>query len=601
MSIGKYVDKICIAVAGLTLMIAILFLFREQRGITSASGEGTRETDAMFSQNDLDADWDVTGATVIFLNGDSAEIAGNGAYFSDGILYIVYAGKYVISGTLEGSVRIEADGSDKIRLLFDGVEIASKTEAPIYIKQADKVFLTLKEDSQNTLTFENDDEDTECDGCIFSRDDLTINGKGNLTVVSTGLHGIVCNDSLVFAGGDICVTAKKDAVHAHDAIKICNTALAVSTEDDGLHVGNDDKSGLFYLESGRIDITECYEGIEGDRITIAGGVVNIVSRDDGINANGNENSTWITISGGDIRLLNPSGRDADGLDSNGDINISGGNLFVSIPGVGTNSAIDYGSENGGQLIISGGTVVACGSSQMAEAPAGDSPQGFIMKTVSGKENDAVSVTGSNGECIISEVIPYSFTSILISSPDITTGDAVTLKIGDEETDLTVSNTAEGGMGGWTGENGPFERKDLPEGREPFERGEQAPFGQGEQAPFGQGEQAPFGQGEQAPFGQGEQAPFGQDEQATYGEGEQAPFRQGEQDRFGQEGQAPPEKGGMHAEAPDDSAEQRAEQQVEEQVEEQVEQDRASELALILTIGALLLLAGVLLFVIKKKR
>lgn len=485
MSTSTYVDKICIAIITIMVVITILFMCGEKLGITVIHREEDESTSGMFTENDLNADWDVTNATEIILDGDSAKITGNGAYFSNNTLYIVYAGKYVISGSLDGSVQIDADGDDKIWLLFDGVDITSKADAPLYIKQAEKVFLTLKESSKNTLTFENDDEDSESDGSIFSRDDLTINGNGELSVVSTGLHGIVCNDSLVFTGGNINITAKKDAVHANDAIKICDTTLTISAGDDGLHALNDDENSMFYLESGCINITECYEGIEASEITIAGGVVNIVPSDDGINANSSGGTALITISGGDITIINPNGRDADGLDSNGSINITGGNLFISILGSGPNNAIDYGSENGGKCTISGGNVIACGSSQMAEGPDSDSTQGFIMQTVSGNANDILSVLDSNGKEIISKEIPCAFTSVLISSPDIAIGDTVKLKIGDDETDITASNETVKGMGGFghgerNGQGGPrpFGEEDgnrhegmpRPDGNPPGENG-----------------------------------------------------------------------------------------------------------------------------------
>ena len=467
MSTSKHIDKICIAAASLMLVITVLFMFGERLGITVIHWEEDEETSEMFTANDLNADWDTTDACHIVLNGDNAKISGNGAYFTNQTLYISYAGKYTLSGTLDGSVHIDADGDDKIWLLFDGVEITSKTEPPLYIKQADKVFLTLKENSQNTLIYENGDEEAEIDGCIFSRDDLTVNGKGNLTVTSSNLHGIVCNDSLVFTGGNISITAKFDGVHAHDAIKICNTDFTVSAGDDGLHAGNDDETAVFYLESGNINITKCYEGIEANDITIAGGTVYITPSDDGINANGSGKTSLITVSGGDITVINKNGRDADGFDSNGNINITGGNVFISVTGTGTNNAIDYGSESGGKCTISGGTVIACGSSQMAEVPDGDSEQGFIMQTVSGNANDTLCVLNADGKEIISKEIPCSFTSVIISSPDIAVGDTVTLKIGETETEITVSNTVENGMGGF-GNKGGFE----PGGgnrQNPFER------------------------------------------------------------------------------------------------------------------------------------
>ena len=147
----------------------------------------------------------------------------------------------------------------------------------------------------------------------------------------------------------------------------------------------------------------------------------------------------MNIKNGDIYIINKKGRDADGLDSNGDINISGGNLFISMSGTGTNNAIDYGSENGGKCFISGGTVVACGSSQMSEVPDVNSKQGFIMQNVSGQENSTLSLYDSKGKTLISKTIPCSFTSALISCPKLSLGDTVKLKVGDSETEIIVDN------------------------------------------------------------------------------------------------------------------------------------------------------------------
>jgi len=447
MSTGKHFDRICIVVIALTLVLTVLFMCGKSLGITPIVSEET-SSNSLFTENDVNADWDTANATEIVLSEGTATVSGNGAYCSDGVLYIVYAGKYHLTGAFSGNVKIDCDGDDKVWLLFDGVEMTSET-APLVIEQAEKVFLTLKDGSENRLTYSGSDD--TIDGAIFSRDDLTINGSGKLTVTSEKQHGIVCNDSLVFAGGEITISAEEDAVHAHDWVKIRETSFQIAAGDDGIHVGNDDETAAFYLESGDITITTCYEGIEANRITIAGGKVSIQPEDDGLNANGSGNNSMITISGGDVTVLNSNGRDADGIDSNGSILISGGRLFISLIGSGaTNSAIDYGSENGGTCVVIGGTVIACGASGMAEGFEESSTQGFIMQSMNGDENAAVSLADADGNILLEETIPYAFSSIVISVPNLAVGDEVTLKVGDTTTDITVDNTTGNGMGGMGG-------------------------------------------------------------------------------------------------------------------------------------------------------
>jgi len=453
MSTSKRIDIFCIVAVVITLAITILFMCGKSLGLTVLPSQ-EEENSGLFTENDKNGTWDTSDATTISLSDTAASIDGGGAYFSDTTLHIISAGKYVLSGALSGSVLVETSKDDKVWLMFDGVSLTNDSDAPLRIEQADKVFVTLKEGTENTLVDTNTDENATADGALFSRDDVTINGGGTLTVTSAAHHGIVCNDTLILAGGTINVTAKEDAVHAHDAIKICDTTVTVKAGDDGLHAGNDTETAVFYLQSGNITVTECYEGIEANNITIAGGTVTITPSDDGLNACGSGNSASITISGGDLTIINENGQDADGIDSNGDITLSGGTVCISLVGTGTNNAVDYGSESGGKFTITGGTLIACGSSQMVESPEQSSSQGFVLQTVSGGAGDTVSLLDSSGKTLLSDTIPCAFSSVLLSCPAVAVGDTVTLKIGDTETEVTVDNaSADAGMGNMGGNKG----------------------------------------------------------------------------------------------------------------------------------------------------
>lgn len=182
----------------------------EALGITVVTDEDAG--DGLFTSNDLSGDWDSSNVTQIVLNDDDGSISGNGVYIYNGDVYIVYAGKYVISGELtDGSVIISADGDDKIWLLLDGVSLSCEDNAAIIVEQAAKVFLTLADGKENTVCcgteYAEDAVSAEIDGAIYSRDDLTINGRGSLTVTAGYKHGIVCNDDLVITGGNINITA----------------------------------------------------------------------------------------------------------------------------------------------------------------------------------------------------------------------------------------------------------------------------------------------------------------------------------------------------------------------------------------------------------
>lgn len=453
MSTHKHIDTICIVIVVFTLLLTVLFMNGKALGIAVIASE--ENSDELFTANDLDADWDASGATRITLSDDGSKVSGNGAYVNAGDVYIVYAGKYVLSGELsDGSVIINADGDDKIWLLLDGVSIHCEDDAAIRVEQADKVFMTLKEGTESTISsgasYNADVVSAGVDGTIYSRDDLTINGTGALSVTAEYQHGIVCNDDLVVTGGTISVTAAQDAIHANDSVRIREAGITLTAGDDGITASNDDETSFFYMESGGLSIPSCYEGIEAIQITIAGGTIDIVPTDDGINANGYGENSAIYITGGDITITNENGRDADGLDSNKDIFISGGRLFISVADSGGSCAIDYGSENGGVCEISGGTVLACGSNTMAESFDSTSTQGFLMYTTSGAAGTNVTVKDADGNELISETIPCGFSSILVSTPEMSIGDTCVLSVGGAETELTIDNSSVSGFGGFGG-------------------------------------------------------------------------------------------------------------------------------------------------------
>ncbi len=457
MATHKYIDAVCMAITVFTLLLTVLFLNGKALGLTAVVRE--EDSDAMFTANDLDAAWDASGATRITLSDGESRVEGNGAYVYGDEIRIVYAGKYRLSGALsDGSITIEADGDDKVWLLFEGVSVHCEDGAALHIEQAGKVFLTLAGNSENRLssgeTYSDEAVADGVDGTIYARDDLTVNGGGSLTVTAEYSHGVVCNDDFVVAGGTLAVTAAQDAIHANDSVRIKDAALTLEAGDDGITVSNDDETSFLYIESGEIDIPSSTEGLEAVRITVAGGRLDIAATDDGLNANGYSRNSLIEITGGEITVTIENGRDADGLDSNHDISISGGKLLVSVSDSGGSCAIDYGSEYGGSCEISGGTVLACGSSGMAEGFDAASPQGFVMQTTSAQAGTTVTLQDADGRELLSETVPCSFSSVLVSTPELAVGDVCTLSVGETETELTVDNSsAAGGFGGFGGFGG----------------------------------------------------------------------------------------------------------------------------------------------------
>lgn len=459
MSTHRHIDLLCVAAVLLALVLTALFCSGQALGIGILTDEDAG--DGQFTKNDLNDTWDTSGATRITLTGADGRVSGNGAYLIDGDVHIVYAGKYVLSGELaDGSIVVDADGDDKVWILLDGVSVHCSDGAALRVEQAKKVFLTLADGTENTFSdggaYSEALADSGVDGAVYSRDDLTINGSGALTVNGAYRHGIVCNDDLVITGGTLVVNAAEDGIHANDSVRFAGADLTVSAVDDGITVSGGDgdaDTGYLYVASGSISIPACYEGLEAISVTIDGGAIDIVPTDDGINASGRGSGCAICINGGTVRIVNPTGRDADGLDSNGDIFINGGEVFISVNGSGGSTAIDYGSENGGICRISGGTVIACGGSAMLEAIAPDSPQAFLMYAASGAAGTDVALTDADGTVLLSSTVPCPFSSVIFSTPALQLGDSCTVTVGGTAETVTIDNTAAVSAFAPGGENG----------------------------------------------------------------------------------------------------------------------------------------------------
>ena len=217
-----------------------------------------------------------------------------------------------------------------------------------------------------------------------------------------------------------------------------------------------------------------------------GGEVSIFPSDDGLNANGGsgmfgpgmwnatqstetntDEETWIHISGGTLTVVNNTARDADGLDSNGDILISGGKVFVSLTSAGSNSAIDYGSESGGVCEITGGEVVACGSAMMAEGFSESSAQCSVLYNLGYniQAETEIRLEDSAGQVLLRYTPPCTFSSVSLSAPGMELGGTYTLVVGEKEEQITLETVAStyGDLrSGGFGANGGFGRPQRDE-------------------------------------------------------------------------------------------------------------------------------------------
>lgn len=626
---------------------------------TVSTGD-TLSYDDMFTDRDLDVGYEESDSVKISLSDDSTTVSSgssdnsstddtvDGVTVDGNVITITSGGTYIISGTLsEGQLVVDAD-DEKVQLVLDNADITCATSAAIYVKSAGKTFITLAEGSENILMntagFEAID-DNNIDAVIFSKDDLTLNGSGTLTINSENGHGIVSKDDLKITGGTYNITAASHALSGKDSVRIAAGTFNLVSGKDGIHSENADDSskgyvyiaggeftidstgdgidasnivqiddgtfditagggaenstkthednmmggpgggngpqmgeaplgeapdgnapsgeapsgeapngnaqsekpsgeapqggsgnnssdnsnsdretppekpdsntdqsesdtsdsdsastkgikadgrlyingGTFTINSaddsvhsnsavtindgtytlatgddgvhsgealeingGTITISESYEGLEGLTVTINDGDIDITSSDDGINAAGGteemgfggmgndsteDTSTdemWMEINGGYINVL----AGGDGIDSNGDITVNGGEVYIDGPSDNGNSAIDYGDRSA--CYINGGTVVAIGSSGMAEDISDDSDQQvMLVKLDSQKEAGEVTLTDSDGNEIITYTALKAYDCVIISTKDLEAGQTYTLTTSGTQTNVDL--------------------------------------------------------------------------------------------------------------------------------------------------------------------
>ncbi len=528
----------------------------------------------MFSDKDKDYSYEEKDCKIIELSD------------YDGDVKITSEGSYILRGTLtNASVIVEATKNDKIKLILDNANIESVNSAAIYVKKADKVFVTTTKDSVNTLKTTGEfeaDGDTNIDAVIFSKSDITFNGQGKIVVATEYGNGITSKDDLVITSGSYDITASKHGLEGKKSVRIADGNVIISCLKDGIHSGKEDsEDGYTYIEGGDIEISagddgihaeaqviinggninilRSNEGVEGLSIEVLAGNVDVEATDDGFNAtngsseefrpgnreglfsrsetekgdkkdfenmqppqdgerpqmpengerpqmpengerpqipengerpqmpedgerpqmpengwqpdntqrpemgegpdfageNNSSSDVYIKISGGKVDIK----ASGDGIDSNGSLYITGGEVYVTSTANTANGALDFNNEG----IVSGGIVIAAGYSSMPQNFTSGSTQGAIMVNTNKKQSAGtiISLTDSNGKELISYEAQHEYNNVVISCPGIELNGVYTLYTGDESQKITMDNiiygesNGFGPMGGKGGFGGDF--------------------------------------------------------------------------------------------------------------------------------------------------
>lgn len=479
----------------------------------------------MFTDRDKEVGYDESSAVTVAFSSSGATASSDSVTVSGSKVTLKDEGTYIITGTTaDGQIIVDADSKTKIQIVLKNASITCKSSAALYVKQADKVFVTTAKDSENTLASTGEyvqTDDNNVDAAVFSKDDITLNGEGKLTVSSEKGHGIVSKDDLKLTSGEYTVTAASHALSGKDSIRIASGTYNLTSVKDGLHAENTDDTskGFVYIADGNFTVNCKGDGIDagttaqiengtfnitssggsssssatdsasmkgikaaGDltisggtfnlnceddalhsntNVTVTNGTITLKASDDGINAAGGKDESGfgggfdrdnfsssnasITISGGKITIE----ADGDGVDSNGSLTVTGGETYVSGPTSGADGALDYD----GEATITGGIFVAAGSTQMAQNFGENSTQGSMF--VNTNSSGEITLKNSSGEVLVSFTPTKTYACVVISCPQITTGQNYTVTAGEYSTEVEMTSLiyGSGGMGGPNGMGG----------------------------------------------------------------------------------------------------------------------------------------------------
>lgn len=332
----------------------------------------------------------------IVLNNTSITVEGEGATVENNIVTITSGGTYEITGTLDdGQIIVDSEDEINVYIILNGVNISCSNSAPIYVKNAKNTILTLADNSENYISdgsnyiYEELNEDgtvtDEPNACIFSKDDLTINGNGSLTVTGNYNNGIASKDDLKITAGIVNVTAANNGLKGKDSVTIKGGDITVTSTGDGIQADNttDTTKGYIIIEDGNINVTSGEDGIQAETtISILDGEINVISGGGSSNAATHAESfkigPWatseststssetgstkalkagvdITVDGGNITIDSAD----DSIHTNDTVNINGGKFSIK--------AGDDGIHADNTLTLNGGDIVINESYEGIEA------------------------------------------------------------------------------------------------------------------------------------------------------------------------------------------------------------------------------------------
>ncbi|MBQ2676309.1 MAG: carbohydrate-binding domain-containing protein [Clostridia bacterium] len=353
---NKIFRAIGVGVIAVSLLISICSCKKTENGQNTTTPTVTTPATSTvkYDEAELSGNYDSSGAVEIDLNKNSTSSNG-GATVNNGTLSITAAGTYVLKGNVNSGVIVEAAKTAKVQLVLNGANITSSNGPAIYIKQAEKVILTVAEGSKNTLTDAKNYSDTSESaptGAIYCQDDLTINGNGTLNINAQYKDGIVCKDELKIVETTVNISSADDGIIGRDALSIKSGKFDITAGGDAIKSTNDtdDSKGAIILEGGTFNLTAGADGIQSaTSLTLSGGNYTITTGGGSVNSSTKSDGSMRPGWGGwQSDLVSGDTQSAKALKATGALVINGGKFSID--------SSDDSIHSNSDVTISGGEV-----------------------------------------------------------------------------------------------------------------------------------------------------------------------------------------------------------------------------------------------------
>jgi hypothetical protein len=394
---------------------------------------------AIFSKSDL-----------TIYGGGALTVTAN---FQDGITskdgLIIASGTLMVNAADDGirgkDYLVIKDGKLTINAKGDGL----KSDNEVDVSQG---YISIARGVIN-ITAGGDAISAQTDTTITSGEFTLSSGGGSKQKIAdtASAKGVKAIQNVRIEGGTYTINSADDGLHTNGNLTINGGTFSIASGDDGMHA-----DATLTINDGDIRVTQSYEGIESAVITINNGYVNVVSSDDGINGAGGSSSGanpgmgggrpgqntsakyFLYVHGGNL-YVNAKG---DGIDINGSIEMTGGTVLVSGPTEQMNGALDYDVA----FKLSGGTVVAAGSSGMAMAPdqTSSQPSVLIYLTASQPAGTLIHIQNSVGEDVLTFAPTKAYQSLAFSSAKLVKGATYTVYTGGKSSGTLKDNLYQGG-------------------------------------------------------------------------------------------------------------------------------------------------------------